>query len=98
MPMQDRETEWLKAVYQPGVRQLTVRAVLGGMVIGVLMCLSNLYVFFKTGWSMGRHDHGGDPGLRGLPPPALGRARRKDAACRRSRTTCSRPSPPARDT
>ncbi len=24
-----------------------------GMVIGAAMCLSNLYVFFKTGWSMG---------------------------------------------
>src|SRR6185295_1888500 len=32
---------------------LTVRAVIGGAVIGVVMCLSNLYVFFKTGWSVG---------------------------------------------
>lgn len=32
---------------------LTIRAVLVGMVIGVVMCISNLYVFFKTGWSMG---------------------------------------------
>jgi putative OPT family oligopeptide transporter len=32
---------------------LTVRAVIVGMLIGVVMCVSNLYVFFKTGWSMG---------------------------------------------
>ncbi|MFO0758174.1 MAG: OPT family oligopeptide transporter [Byssovorax sp.] len=33
--------------------QLTVRAVLAGMLIGAVMCLSNIYVFFKTGWSIG---------------------------------------------
>src|SRR5512141_3258500 len=49
----DPEAKWLAEVYQPGARQLTVRAVLVGMAIGAVMCLSNLYVFFKTGWSMG---------------------------------------------
>ena len=49
----DPERVWLESTYQPGVPQFTVRAVLVGMVIGVVMCLSNLYVFFKTGWSMG---------------------------------------------
>jgi uncharacterized oligopeptide transporter (OPT) family protein len=33
--------------------QLTARAVGVGMVIGAVMCLSNIYVFFKTGWSLG---------------------------------------------
>jgi OPT family oligopeptide transporter len=33
--------------------QLTVRAVVFGMAIGAVMCLSNIYVFFKTGWSLG---------------------------------------------
>ena len=33
--------------------QLTVRAVVAGMGIGAVMCLSNIYVFFKTGWSLG---------------------------------------------
>src|SRR5689334_23462788 len=33
--------------------ELTPRAVVGGMFIGALMCLSNIYVFFKTGWSFG---------------------------------------------
>lgn len=49
----DRETEWLAKTYQPGATNLTVRAVVVGMLIGGAMCLSNLYVFFKTGWSMG---------------------------------------------
>lgn len=33
--------------------QLTTRAIVAGMLIGAVMCLSNIYVFFKTGWSMG---------------------------------------------
>lgn len=33
--------------------ELTARAVVAGMLIGAVMCLSNLYVFFKTGWSLG---------------------------------------------
>lgn len=47
------EATWLAQVYRPGETNLTVRAVLIGMLIGGAMCLSNLYVFFKTGWSMG---------------------------------------------
>ncbi len=34
-------------------RQLTVRAVVSGMLLGALLCLSNLYVVLKTGWSLG---------------------------------------------
>jgi OPT family oligopeptide transporter len=49
----DREADWLKNVYRPSETNLTVRAVVVGMLIGGAMCLSNLYVFFKTGWSMG---------------------------------------------
>ena len=52
-PVADPERRWLAEVYRPGARQLTVRAVLAGMVIGAVMCLSNLYVFLKTGWSLG---------------------------------------------
>src|SRR5687768_6883861 len=43
----DPEREWLEKVYRPGARQLTPRAVLSGMVIGAVMCLSNLYVILK---------------------------------------------------
>lgn len=50
---EDPEAVWLRDVYKPNETNLTVRAVIVGMLIGVVMCLSNLYVFFKTGWSMG---------------------------------------------
>ncbi|MFA6029352.1 MAG: OPT family oligopeptide transporter [Elusimicrobiota bacterium] len=36
-----------------GVPQLTVRAIVAGMLLGGLMSLSNLYVALKTGWSLG---------------------------------------------
>jgi OPT family oligopeptide transporter len=49
----DPEAAWLRDVYQPNETNLTVRAVLAGAVIGVVMCLSNLYIFFKLGWSFG---------------------------------------------
>jgi putative OPT family oligopeptide transporter len=49
----DDETRWLEETYQPHAANLTARAVVAGMLIGVVMCLSNIYVFFKTGWSMG---------------------------------------------
>lgn len=49
----DAELHWLKNVYQPDARQLTVRAVIAGMLIGAVMCLSNLYIVLKTGWSLG---------------------------------------------
>jgi len=34
-------------------RQLTVRAAVTGMALGGVLCLSNLYVVLKTGWSLG---------------------------------------------
>ncbi|MDC0746361.1 OPT family oligopeptide transporter [Polyangium mundeleinium] len=49
----DPEQQWLDTVYRKGEKQLTPRAVIAGMLIGGVMCLSNLYVFFKTGWSLG---------------------------------------------
>ena len=49
----DPELYWLQHTRRDDSRQLTVRAVVLGMLLGGVMCLSNLYVFFKTGWSMG---------------------------------------------
>ena len=49
----DREACWLAHTYRPEEVNLTVRGVVAGMLIGATMCLSNLYVFFKTGWSIG---------------------------------------------
>ncbi|MFE8596659.1 OPT family oligopeptide transporter [Archangium violaceum] len=50
---QDPERYWLENVYKGAEHQLTVRAVVAGMLIGAVMCLSNLYVILKTGWSLG---------------------------------------------
>ncbi len=47
------EKKWLAELYQPDSPQLTVRAVLTGMVLGAVMCLANLYIVLKTGWSIG---------------------------------------------
>ena len=48
------ERYWLDHVYAGDhARQLTVRAIITGMLLGGLMALSNLYVVLKTGWSLG---------------------------------------------
>jgi OPT family oligopeptide transporter len=47
------EKKWLAELYQPDAPQLTVRAVLTGMLLGGVMCLANLYIVLKTGWSVG---------------------------------------------
>ncbi|MEJ7596765.1 MAG: OPT family oligopeptide transporter [Kofleriaceae bacterium] len=49
----EAEAIWLRDVYKPHEPNLTVRAVVAGALIGGIMCLSNIYVFFKTGWSIG---------------------------------------------
>ncbi len=46
--------EWLANVYQgDDAKQLTVRSVVTGMLIGGVMSISNLYVGLKTGWGLG---------------------------------------------
>jgi OPT family oligopeptide transporter len=50
---EDAETAWLRDVYRPDEPNLTLRGVIAGVLIGFVMCLSNIYVFFKTGWSLG---------------------------------------------
>ena len=48
-----RDCEWLETVYRGDKEKgLTPRAVLGGMVFGGLMSLSNLYVGLKSGWGL----------------------------------------------
>ena len=51
--IEDAEAVWLRDVYKPNEPNLTLRAVIVGALIGGVMCLSNIYVFFKTGWSIG---------------------------------------------
>jgi OPT family oligopeptide transporter len=47
------EKRWRDTVYRPDAPQLTFRAVVFGMLVGMLLCLSNLYIVLKTGWSVG---------------------------------------------
>ncbi len=48
-----RDAEWVKHYYQRGVPQLTVRAILTGGLLGMLMSLANLYTTLHVGWSFG---------------------------------------------
>jgi OPT family oligopeptide transporter len=53
-PREDPDVRWLREVYRgDDARQLTVRAVVSGMLLGGVMSLSNLYIALKTGWSFG---------------------------------------------
>ncbi len=53
-PESDPAHEWFKNVYQGDhVRQLSVRSIVTGMLIGGVMSVSNLYVGLKTGWGLG---------------------------------------------
>ena len=52
MTQEEIDEHWLKHVYRPHERQLSVRAVVTGMVLGGVMSLSNLYVGLKTGWGL----------------------------------------------
>jgi uncharacterized oligopeptide transporter (OPT) family protein len=46
--------EWLANVYQgDDAKQLSVRSIVTGMIIGGVMSISNLYVGLKTGWGLG---------------------------------------------
>ena len=48
------ERHWYENVYQGDrMPQLTVRAVIMGMLLGGIMSLSNVYIGLKAGWSMG---------------------------------------------
>ena len=53
-PTIDHDRYWLKYVYQGNrQRQLTVRALATGCLIGGVMSISNLYVGLKIGWGLG---------------------------------------------
>ena len=48
------ERDWFEKVYQGDhVKQLTARAVIMGMLLGMIMACSNVYIGLKAGWSMG---------------------------------------------
>jgi len=47
------EREWFENHYRGDIPQFSPRAVLMGVLLGGVMCLSNLYVGLKTGWGLG---------------------------------------------
>jgi len=52
--VEERDREWLATVFRGDSEpQLTVRAIIAGMLFGGLMSLSNLYVGLKSGWGLG---------------------------------------------
>jgi len=54
MSPEEKEQWWFKNVYAgDSMKQLTLRAVLMGSVLGAFMSLSNLYIGLKTGWGLG---------------------------------------------
>jgi putative OPT family oligopeptide transporter len=51
---EQKDRQWFEQTYQGDhQRQLTVRAVITGGVLGMFMSLSNLYTTLKLGWSFG---------------------------------------------
>ena len=51
---EEKDLHWLKYVYQgDNQRQLTLRAVLMGGMLGMFMSISNLYTTLKLGWAFG---------------------------------------------
>src|SRR5436309_13320240 len=51
---EDVERHWFEHVYQGDrLPQLTPRAVVMGMLLGMFMSLSNIYIGLKAGWSIG---------------------------------------------
>ena len=54
VPEEQRDRVWFERYYQGDQqKQLTLRAVLMGGLLGGFMSLSNLYVGLKTGWGLG---------------------------------------------
>lgn len=53
MTVEEKDRWWLENVYQGDVKQMTVRVVLMGFVLGGLLSIQNLYVGAKSGWTLG---------------------------------------------
>lgn len=54
LPEDIQAIQWLENVYQGDkMRQISIRAIVTGMLIGGVMSISNLYVGLKTGWGLG---------------------------------------------
>jgi putative OPT family oligopeptide transporter len=53
MTAAEKDRWWLEHVYKGDMPQLNLRSAATGMVLGGVLCLTNLYVGIRTGWSLG---------------------------------------------
>jgi uncharacterized oligopeptide transporter (OPT) family protein len=51
--LEQKDRWWLANVYRGDMPQLTLRSALTGVVLGMILSLTNLYVGIRTGWSLG---------------------------------------------
>ncbi len=73
--LEKKDRWWLENVFRGDMPQLTIRSALTGMLLGGVLCLTNLYVGAKTGWTLGRRHHERDPGVRDVQGDVPGRTR-----------------------
>ena len=53
MTAAEKDRWWLKNVYKGDMPQLNLRSAITGMLLGGVLCLTNLYVGIRTGWTLG---------------------------------------------
>lgn len=51
--LEEKDRWWLENVYKGDMPQLTVRSAVTGMLLGIVLSLTNLYVGIMTGWTLG---------------------------------------------
>lgn len=53
MTLEEKDRWWLANSYKGHMPQLNLRSAITGMLLGGILCLTNLYVGIKTGWTLG---------------------------------------------
>ena len=53
MTAAQKDRWWLENVYKGDMPQLNLRSAVTGMLLGSILCLTNLYVGIRTGWTLG---------------------------------------------
>lgn len=51
--IEQKDRWWYENVYKGDMPQLTLRSAITGFFLGAVLCLTNLYIGAKTGWSLG---------------------------------------------
>ena len=50
--LEQKDEWWLKNVYKGNMPQLTIRSAITGAFLGMTLCLTNLYIGIRTGWTL----------------------------------------------